>query len=52
VLALASRNERALHVDHALLTLQGDFIWRGVCVYRAEQHVFSGLVAVGIPLPR
>jgi drug/metabolite transporter (DMT)-like permease len=36
-------------VDHALLALQGSFMY-GVSyigVYHAEQHVFSGLVAVG-----
>jgi drug/metabolite transporter (DMT)-like permease len=35
--------------DHALLALQGGFMY-GVsylCVYHAEQHVVSGLVAVG-----
>ena len=35
--------------DHALLALQGGFLY-GVsylCVYHAEQHVASGLVAVG-----
>lgn len=35
--------------DHALLVLQGAFLYgvSYVCVYHAEQHVVSGLVAVG-----
>ncbi len=35
--------------DHALLALQGAFLYGAsyVCVYHAEQHVVSGLVAVG-----
>ncbi|MEP7100933.1 MAG: DMT family transporter, partial [Burkholderiales bacterium] len=35
--------------DHALLALQGAFLYgvSYVCVYHAEQHVVSGLVAVG-----
>jgi len=35
--------------DHALLALQGGFMYgvSYVCVYHAEQHVVSGLVAVG-----
>ena len=35
--------------DHALLALQGGFMYglAYICVYRGEQHVFSGLVAVG-----
>ncbi len=35
--------------DHALLALQGSFMYgvSYVCVYHAEQHVVSGLVAVG-----
>ncbi len=35
--------------DHALLALQGSFMYgvAYVCVYHAEQHVPSGLVAVG-----
>jgi len=35
--------------DHALLALQGVFLYgvSYVCVYHAERHLFSGLVAVG-----
>jgi drug/metabolite transporter (DMT)-like permease len=35
--------------DHALLALQGAFLYgvSYVCVYHAEQHLVSGLVAVG-----
>jgi drug/metabolite transporter (DMT)-like permease len=35
--------------DHALLLLQGSFLYgvSYVCVYHAERHVVSGLVAVG-----
>ncbi|MES1163701.1 MAG: EamA family transporter, partial [Rhizobacter sp.] len=35
--------------EHALLALQGAFLYgvSYVCVYHAEQHVVSGLVAVG-----
>jgi len=35
--------------DHALLALQGGFMYglSYLCVYHAEQHVVSGLVAVG-----
>jgi drug/metabolite transporter (DMT)-like permease len=35
--------------DHALLALQGGFMYgvSYICVYHAEQHVVSGLVAVG-----
>jgi drug/metabolite transporter (DMT)-like permease len=35
--------------DHALLALQGCFMYgvSYICVYHAEQHVVSGLVAVG-----
>lgn len=35
--------------DHALLALQGSFMYgvSYICVYHAEQHVVSGLVAVG-----
>ena len=35
--------------EHGLLALQGAFLYgvSYVCVYRAEQHVVSGLVAVG-----
>jgi drug/metabolite transporter (DMT)-like permease len=52
VLALCvARNERLRFslADHALLALQGSFMYgvSYICVYRAEQHVFSGLVAVG-----
>jgi drug/metabolite transporter (DMT)-like permease len=52
VLALCVvRNEklRFTSVDHALLALQGSFMYgvSYICVYHAEQHVFSGLVAVG-----
>jgi drug/metabolite transporter (DMT)-like permease len=52
VLALCiARNERLRfnRGDHALLALQGSLMY-GVsylCVYHAEQYVFSGLVAVG-----
>lgn len=46
-----ARNERLRFTlsDHALLALQGGFMYgvAYICVYRAEQHVFSGLVAVG-----
>jgi drug/metabolite transporter (DMT)-like permease len=36
-------------IDHALFALQGSFMYglSYICVYHAEQHVFSGLVAVG-----
>ncbi len=52
VLALCvARQERLRFTlsDHALLALQGGFMYgvAYICVYRAEQHVFSGLVAVG-----
>ena len=35
--------------DHALLALQGSFLYgvSYICVYHAEQHLVSGLVAVG-----
>jgi drug/metabolite transporter (DMT)-like permease len=52
VLALCTaRNERLRFslADHAVLALQGSFMYgvSYICVYHAEQHVFSGLVAVG-----
>jgi drug/metabolite transporter (DMT)-like permease len=52
VLALCVVRKERLHfppVDHALLALQGSLMYgvSYICVYHAEQHVFSGLVAVG-----
>jgi drug/metabolite transporter (DMT)-like permease len=52
VLALCVvRNEglRFTPADHVLLALQGAFMYgvSYICVYHAEQHLFSGLVAVG-----
>jgi drug/metabolite transporter (DMT)-like permease len=52
VLALCVVRNEKLHfapVDHALLALQGSLMYgvSYICVYHAEQHVFSGLVAVG-----
>jgi drug/metabolite transporter (DMT)-like permease len=40
---------RFARADHALLALQGAFMYgvSYICVYHAEKHVFSGLVAVG-----
>jgi drug/metabolite transporter (DMT)-like permease len=42
-------NLRFAPIDHALFALQGSFMYglAYICVYHAEQHVFSGLVAVG-----
>jgi drug/metabolite transporter (DMT)-like permease len=52
VLALCMVRKEKLRftpADHALLALQGAFMYgvSYICVYHAEQHVFSGLVAVG-----
>jgi len=52
VLALCVLRKERLRftpVDHALFALQGAFLYgvSYICVYRAEQHLFSGLVAVG-----
>jgi drug/metabolite transporter (DMT)-like permease len=51
---LASCAARGIHLgftprDHALFALQGVFLYgiSYVCVYHAERHVVSGLVAVG-----
>ena len=52
VLGLCAGNGMQLRFnvrDHALLALQGSFLYgvSYVCVYHAERHVVSGLVAVG-----
>ena len=52
VLALCMGRHEKLRfgpTDHALFALQGSFMYgvSYICVYHAEQHVFSGLVAVG-----
>ena len=52
VLAMCARRGMALRFtwrDHALLLLQGGFMYgvSYICVYHAEMHVVSGLVAVG-----
>jgi drug/metabolite transporter (DMT)-like permease len=52
VLALCAARRLQLRFplrDHALFALQGGFMYgvSYVCVYHAEQHVVSGLVAVG-----
>ena len=52
VLAMCAVRKEKLRfapADHALLALQGAFMYgvSYICVYHAEKHVFSGLVAVG-----
>jgi drug/metabolite transporter (DMT)-like permease len=52
VLAICAGNGMQLRFnirDHALLALQGSFLYgvSYICVYHAERHVVSGLVAVG-----
>jgi drug/metabolite transporter (DMT)-like permease len=52
VLALCVARREKLRftlAEHGLLALQGCFLYgvSYICVYRGEQHVFSGLVAVG-----
>lgn len=47
--ALRGQSLRFALVDHAMFALQGAFLYgvSYICVYHAEQHVPSGLVAVG-----